>query len=184
MAFLARLPVRTALLAVLAVAALSVCVDAAGRQSLERNVKAAYLYNFAKFVVWPEPASSNEFRICVVGDPAFAVAVDSIIKGENAAGRQLVRMEPESPEAARDCQILFIGSHAAQQGSALLAAVRRSPVLTVGDASDFLRQGGTIRFVTEDDRVRFDISPAAADLAGLKISSKLLRVARRLWGAV
>ena len=183
MVLLARFPVRTAILALLAAAALSVAIDAAGQQSLERNVKAAYLYNFAKFVVWPEPASSNEFRICVVGDPAFAIALDDIIKGEKSPGRQMVRMEPESAEAARNCQILFNGTQAAHQGTTLLAAVRRSPVLTVGDAPDFLRRGGTIRFVTEDDRVRFDISPAAADLAGLKISSKLLRVARRLWGA-
>jgi hypothetical protein len=171
------------LLAALTVAVVSVCVQAAGQQSLERNVKAAYLYNFAKFVAWPEPAPSSEFRICVVGDPAFAAAVDDLIKGENAAGRQLVRREPATPEAARECQILFIGSQATDNGTGLLNAVRRSPVLTVGDAPGFLERGGAIRFVTEDDRARFDISPAAADLAGLKISSKLLRVARRLWSA-
>jgi hypothetical protein len=184
MALLIRWSLRLPLLAVVTTAALSFSGQAAGQQTIEKDVKAAYLYNFAKFVEWPEPANtSNRFQICVVGDPAFATALDGIINGETTGGRPFVRVEPASPGAARDCQILFIGGQARDQGTPLIDAVRRLPVLTVGEAPGFLEQGGTIRFVTEAGRVRFDISPAAADRAGLKISSKLLRVARSLWGA-
>ena len=171
-------------LLVLLAAAMLVGGRASAQESIEKDVKAAYLYNFAKFVEWPDAANtSKEFRICVVGDPAFAMALDRIIVGENAAGRQLVRADAASPDAARACQILYIGRQLSDGGDLLLGAVRRSPVLTVGESSTFLDRGGVIRFVTVDGRVRFDINPAAADLAGVRISSKLLRVARSLKGA-
>lgn len=183
MAFLSRTPVCRALLAVMMTAGVCVCLAAAPPQSMERDVKAAYLFNFTKFVRWPAGTGGpDQFRLCVVGDARFASALDEIIRGESADGRPLVRVEPESVEAARGCQILFIGSGDAQQGARLLEAVRNLPVLTVGEGPKFLDQGGAIRFVIDDGRVRFDVNLDAAARAGIEISSKLLRVARQRSG--
>jgi YfiR/HmsC-like len=166
-------------------AAALVCVPrpAAPQGTVENDVKAAYLFNFTKFVRWPVAADvSNEFRICVVGDQAFAASLDAIIKGESADGRPLVRHEPASVDTARGCQILFIGREASPREARLLPALRDLPVLTVGDAPTFLAQGGAIRFVRTGDRLRFDVNIAAAARARLDISSKLLRVARKVEG--
>lgn len=164
-----------------AVAAIScVTVRAESQPTTEHDVKARYLFNFTKFVRWPDGATASPpFRICVIGDRRFAEAVDAVIAGESAYGQPLVRTEPESAEAARSCQILFIGN-AMEGGRRMLVSVRDLPVLTVGESPTFFMDGGAIRFVAEKDRLRFDVNVPAAQRAGLEISSKLLRVAREL----
>jgi hypothetical protein len=87
---------------------------------------------------------------------------------------------PSTPDEARSCNILFVGRGQAGRADQLLAAVRNSHVLTVGDSTDFLARGGVVTFVTEGDRVRFDVNVTEAQKAGLRISSRLLRVARRV----
>jgi YfiR/HmsC-like len=172
---------RLGLAAAAAGAAAALCVTApvAAQEATENQVKAAYLFNFTKFVRWPAAAAApDRFNICVIGDQPFAASLDTIIQGESVDGRPLVRLEPDSIDAARGCQILFIGSGARAHGARYLDAVRDAPVLTVGDTSTFLDQGGTIRFVRTGDRLRFDVNLPAASRAGLEISSKLLRVAR------
>lgn len=183
MALLSRGSRRAIVVAATVGAILCAPRPAASQRTVENDVKAAYLFNFTKFVRWPADVDlTSEFRICIVGDRAFAVSLDAIIKGESAAGRPLVRVEPASVDAARGCHILFIGKVAAGHGARLLAAVRELPVLTVGDAPTFLEQGGAIRFVRTGDRLRFDINTRAAARARLEISSKLLRVARDVGG--
>ena len=177
MALLARLA-RLALAAV--VAALFAPAPSAAQDSLENGVKAAYLYNFTKFVVWPADKLGGRFTICVVGDPMFAASLDEIIKGEFSHDRPLVRLDPE--EDPRPCQILYVGRSEAERGRRLLAASRQLPVLTVSDAPTFMDEGGAVTFVRDGTRLRFDINMPATDRAGLKVSSKLLRVARVVKG--
>jgi uncharacterized protein DUF4154 len=150
------------------------------QESLENDVKAAFLYNFTKFVEWPaSPERTAEpFRLCVIADADFARAVDRTIDGEAVEGRKLERMEPRSPDEARRCAILYVGHRNLEQAAPLLASVRQMPVLTVGDDPHFVGQGGAIEFVLENNRVRFDVNTLAAERSGLKVSSKLLRVAR------
>lgn len=184
MALLALRRLRLAFAAIGIAAVLCTVPPAAAQEATENQVKAAYLFNFTKFVRWPAAATApDQFRICVIGDQSFAASLDTIIKGEAVDGRPLVRLEPRSIEAARSCQILFIGSGARERGARYLDAVRNAPVLTVGDTSTFLHEGGTIRFVRTGDRLRFDVNLPAANRAGLEISSKLLRVARDRVGA-
>ena len=154
--------------------------SAAVQDTLENDVKAAFLYSFTKFVEWPATAraSKEPFRLCLVADPTFVRAVDHIIQGESVGGRALVRVEPQSVEEARSCDMLYVGNAETARGSRLVTAVRQLPILTVGDSSLFVDQGGAIGFVTENNRVRFDVSQRAAERSGLKVSSKLLRVAR------
>jgi uncharacterized protein DUF4154 len=150
------------------------------QESLENDVKAAFLYNFSKFVEWPVPPdrTGEPFRLCVLADADFARAVDRTIDGQAVEGRKLERIEPRSPDDARRCAILYVGRRNLAQAAPLLASVRQMPVLTVGDDPHFVRQGGAIEFVLEDNRVRFDVNTLAAERSGLKVSSKLLRVAR------
>ena len=183
---------RPLLAAVSLAGALSVPAGAAGlddprpvsaaQETLENDIKAAFLYNFTKFIEWPDsPAQSVEpFKLCVLADADFTRAVDRIIAGESVQGRPLARVEPQSPDDARQCAILYVGHGHVERGPPLVAAVRQLPVLTVGDSPRFVENGGAIEFVLENNRVRFDVSPDAAHRSGLQVSSKLLRVARHV----
>jgi len=168
--------------AVIAVAA-HVARAQSPQPSLENDVKAAFLYHFTKFVEWPAPADTGEpFRVCTLADDSFIAALDRTIAGESVGQRPLVQVEPRSIEEARRCAILFIGARFSDQGAPLVNAVRDLPVLTVGDGSQFVEQGGAIGFLLENNRVRFDINLRAIQRSGLKASSKLLRVARTVKG--
>ena len=159
------------------------CAPAAAQTSLENDVKAAFLYNFTKFVEWPPaPPSAEPFRLCVLADPDFMRAVDRTIADESVDGRRLVRVEPQSVEEVRTCAMLYVGRRQLDRGGRLLVAARDLPVLTVGEGPRFVQQGGAIGFVLEDNRVRFDISASAVQRSGLKVSSKLLRIARSVEG--
>ena len=157
---------------------------AAGSQDiLEQDIRAAFLYNFTRFIDWPHEAlPDDQFRICIMGDERLARAVDQIIVGETAAGRPLARLQVPSPDAARRCQILYVAASEMPRGAAVLTTLREAPVLTVSDGGQFLEHGGAIRFLLEQNRVRFDVSLPALQRARLSASSKLLRVARTVYG--
>ena len=167
-----------------AVIALALCARPALQtpETLENDVKAAFLFNFTKFVDWPDAAfatTDEPLRICVVAEAAFTRSVDRIVAGETVKGRPLQRVTPSTAELTR-CHVLYIGPAHLQTADQLLASVDRAPVLTVGDSPAFLAHGAAISFVVMNDRVRFDINPRAAERAGLMVSSKLLRVARQV----
>jgi hypothetical protein len=180
---MARLTWRLAA-ALALVSAVSPLRLAATQETIEPDVKAAFIYNFTKFVEWPPSAISPErFRLCSVGDPKVAAALAAIIEGESAAGRPLALAQPQTDDEARQCQILYISAGDPDRSARLLAAVRQAPVLTAGDGPRFAQQGGAVGFLLEDNRVRFDINMSAVERAGLKVSSKLLRIARHIHGA-
>ena len=148
----------------------------------EKAIKAAFLYNFTKFVEWPQTAFSDAsapFRVCVFVDAGFRRDVEEMLKGETIAGRTLRVVTPEANEI-KGCHLAYFGSGDADRSAQVLSAMRGVPVLTVGEGSRFLQQGGVISFVLEDNRVRFDVNKQAVDRAGLTVSSKLLRVARNV----
>jgi hypothetical protein len=141
---------------------------------LEYRVKAAYLFNFAKFVEWPGAAATGPITICVAGRNVFGEALTETVRDETVNGRALavrVILEPEP-----GCHILFVPRGAA--AAAYLRAAESTPTLTVGESSDFIAQGGIITFTLEGANVRFEISLDAAERTGLRISSRLLRLAR------
>jgi hypothetical protein len=151
---------------------------------LEREVKAAVLYNFAKFAEWPpeafpEPASpSAPVTFCVLGDDALGDSLETLVKGETLNGRRLVVHRPRDAQRSRDCHVLFVSPAEKGRISEILAALRGTSTLTVGEGKDFLDQGGMIRLFLEENRVRFDINLDAAERSHLTLSSKLLRLAR------
>jgi hypothetical protein len=146
-------------------------------QSLEYQVKAAFLLNFTKFVEWPAAAMPPDkpFSICILGSDPFDGALDQIVAGESVNGRKVV-VEKIHPPQANSCQIVFV-SRSEKDVRTFLSSLQPG-ILTVGEEDAFLRDGGQIAFVVEKRRVRFDINHKAATLAGLKLSSKLLSVAR------
>jgi YfiR/HmsC-like len=142
--------------------------------ALEYRVKAAFLFNFAKFVEWPAEADGGPLQICVAGRNVFGDALADTVRGENINGRPLavrVILEPEP-----GCHIIFIPRGAAS--AAYLRAARGTPSLTVGETRDFIAQGGIVNFTLDGTSVRFEIDPEAAERSGLRISSRLLRLAR------
>ena len=146
----------------------------------EDDIKAAFLFNFTKFIEWPESARHDSFRICTVAEPAFNAALDRTLTGETANGHPIVRVDPATPEAARTCQILFLGRVENDRVERWLTAVRGAPVLVVGESRAIWDRGGQINFVVDENRVKFDVNADAAAASGLTISSKLLRVARKV----
>jgi hypothetical protein len=145
-------------------------------QHTEYEVKAVYLYQFAKFVRWPG-SGQDVFPICLLGYDPFGSALNSTVDGESLDGKKLVIRRIASAEQVTGCRILFISSSEHSRVGGILAALNGKPILTVSDMRDFADRGGMIQFVVEGERVRFEVNRAAAEQAGLSLSSDLLRVA-------
>jgi YfiR/HmsC-like len=146
----------------------------------EYQVKATYLYNFGRFVKWPErvPAGKGDsFSVCVLGQDPFGAILDSTLAGEALDGKPVALRRITKPQDAGDCRILFISSAEEKHLKEILTALDENGVLTVSDMPGFTRRGGMIQFVLEGDRVRFEINLASAENARLVLSSELLKVA-------
>jgi hypothetical protein len=146
---------------------------------LEYQVKAAFLLNFTKFIEWPPSAfrqPDSPVSICVLGGDPFGSALDQIVSGEVVNGRKVVAQRIKSVPPPQACQALFVGRLEKDAGKILPGL--GSGVLTVGEGENFIRDGGMIAFVIENRRVRFEINQAVAENSGLKLSSKLLSVAK------
>jgi YfiR/HmsC-like len=144
----------------------------------EYAVKAAFLFNFTKFVEWPPSAfgERNDFQLCVLGEDPFGKGLD-VVRGEKVAGREITLLRTPKLAEEEGCQILFISRSERARMPQILQDLKDAPVLTVADTDGFLDDGGIINFKLEGSKVRFEINQQAADRAGIKISSKLLRLA-------
>ncbi len=148
-------------------------------ETVEYQVKAAFLLNFAKFVEWPAgafPTADSPIAICVLGKDPFGRALDEVVQGETVNARRLVVQRINQAPAPRMCNVLFVGG-GEKDVPKLLDSLGRQ-VLTVGEGDKFLRDGGMIALVIDNRRVRFDVNQMAAVNAGLTLSSRLLSVAR------
>jgi hypothetical protein len=147
---------------------------------LEYQVKAAFLFNFLKFVEWPasSPGGSNDspWRICVLGHDPFGDVLDQTVSGKIVNGRPVEVRRYSRPGDMKDCHILFIGRADYER----LGTPAQPGLLTVGEAPGFLKSGGIVNFYLEDNRVHFEIRPAVARSAGLRVSSQLLKLGRAL----
>ena len=151
----------------------------------EYDVKAAFLFHFAQFVEWPEEAflsAESPLTYCTVGEDVFGGEMDESVKGKLIGNRPLRVLHLREREPINGCQVLFIG--AAQKGRQTeeLASANGRPMLTVGETADFAQEGGIIGFFLEDKKVRFEINVGAAEKARLKISAKLLVLAKTVLG--
>ncbi len=164
-------------------AVLTVALGAAGTVAAEAltevQVKAAYVYNFVKYVEWPAGAfatAQSPVVLCVAAGDGLRGAF-AAIDGKQAQGRVLQLRRAVRPDEFRSCHILFVPESEERAAGELLRKAGSLPVLTVGEHDGFAAAGGVIGFVVRDDRVAFEINPDAAARADLKISSRLLQLA-------
>jgi hypothetical protein len=156
--------------------------DSAAQQSKpnEYQVKAAYLYNFGRFVKWPAAPSTGKndsFDVCVLGQDPFGQTLDATLAGEALDGKPVKVRRLAKPQDAADCRILFVSLTEDRHLKEILAAIDQAGVLTVSEIPGFSQRGGIIQFVAEGDRVRFEINLANAESSRLVLSSELLKVA-------
>jgi len=147
----------------------------------EYQVKAAFLYNFAKFVEWPTeafPATNTAIILCILGEDPFGIDLEQAVKGKTANGKELTIRRIKEVQELKICHILFISSSEKKRLSQILEVTKNSSILTVGEMDRFAKLGGIINFVIEENKVRFEINVDVAEQAGLKINSKLLKLAR------
>jgi hypothetical protein len=153
---------------------------AAEPTALEYDVKAAFLLNFVKFVQWPAtafPDAGSPITLCVLRLNPFGDALDRVVGGETVGGRAVIVRRIHTPDDAPKCHVLFVPREVQKEDGA--AAVPEDPgVLTVGEADGFLERGGVINFYTEGGRIRFAISTDAAERSRLRLSARLMSVAR------
>jgi hypothetical protein len=146
---------------------------------LEYQVKAVFLLNFTKFIEWPTmvfESPNSPVAICILGEDPFGTTLDQVVSGEVVNGRKVVVERIKRTPEPKSCQVLF-WSHPEGEVAKTLSGFGPG-VLTVGEGDSFLREGGMISFVIDNRRVRFDIHQTAAENARLKLSSRLLSVAR------
>ena len=172
------------LLTVMATVALA--SSPAATQMDEYSIKAAYLYNFSKYVAWPEgtsPSASAHFLICIAGEDPFGEHLDNTVAGKTSAdGRPLEvrRLKVEDSSALRECQIVFVSKSEKKNIAALLAVTRDTAIMTVADFSPFAEEGGVANLRIDGTKVKVDLNMSAANHANLKVSGKLQQVANRL----
>ncbi len=151
------------------------------QSATEYQVKAAYLFNFLKFVEWPDATpgdSQTKWVIGIVGNSPVGEELSKLVESKNVLGRELQVKTLQSTDNLRGCNILFISESEKKRLPAILASLRGSSVMTVADMEHFIDAGGMVQFVVEDARVRISIDVGATGGVRLKISSKLLALAR------
>jgi len=149
----------------------------------EYQVKAAYLYNFGKFVSWPADAGpTSEFDVCILGTDPFGSLLDATVSDSTINGKRVIARRITRAQDAASCRVVFIAASESQRLGSDLAVLSKLHILTVSDNPHFLERGGMIQFVLEGDRVRFAVNLTAAQEAGLTLSSELLKVATKVVG--
>lgn len=154
---------------------------AAPRSAAEYQVKAAFLYNFAKFVEWPAKAFAgpgDSFVIGVLGEDPFGAVLEETVRGKSVHEKPLVVKRFARVQDAVNSHVLFISSSEEGRLSQIVASLGHAPILTVGEMDRFAEQGGLIGLRVDAEKVRFDINLDAAQRTGLTMSSQLLKLAR------
>jgi hypothetical protein len=147
----------------------------------EYDVKAAFLFNFAKFVEWPAwtfERSGGAMVFSVVGDDPFGPALDRIARNEKVQGRPIIVKRVRRVEDLGPCHIVFIRGRGDAAVSSLIHQASAPYRLVVGEDPEFAERGGGIGFYFEQRRIKFTVNVGATERAGLKVSSKLLKIAR------
>jgi hypothetical protein len=158
------------------------CIQARAQQYNEYDLKAAYLYNFGKFVEWPGTTSypdGNSFVIGIYRSNPFGDILSKALKDRTVNDRKIVIKRFFTPEEIKDCQILFISDISKEELTEVLNYLQKKPVLTVGDdIGEFCESGGIINLTPQFAKYRFQINNKAAGRVGLAISSKLLSLSK------
>ena len=147
----------------------------------EYQVKAVFLYNFARYVEWPLQtfkAANTPVTICILGPNPFGTALEQAVAGKEVEGRSFVVRQISDFQQGGRCQMIFVSSSERKRFRSMAAGIKGSGVLTVGETQGFTADGGVMNFKLEDGKVRFEIDVDAAAREHLRISSKLLSLAQ------
>jgi hypothetical protein len=151
--------------------------------SMESKLKAAFIYNFAKFVEWP-PSSGNDTtdQMLVIGIFGYDLVVKELmaIEGKTVKGKKLCVKTLSNTKQINDCNVIFISASEENNLIAILNTLKNKEILTVSDINNFIEKGGIIGFVKVENKIRFDINLKAAEESNLKIRSDLLSLARKI----
>jgi hypothetical protein len=157
------------------------CISALRGQVGEYQVKAFFLYNFARYVEWPSQsfkAPNDPIVICILGQNPFGSALDQAIAGKMVAGRPFAVRQLSNFPPGGNCHVLFVNSSEGKRFRGMAERLKGGGVLSVGESQGFTADGGVINFKLEDGKVRFEIDVDAAGREHLRISSKLLSLAQ------
>lgn len=151
-------------------------------RAAEYKIKTAYLYNFAKFVKWPEDrfdSSDSKINICIINDNPFGNIIN-VLHRKTAQGRQFnLKINPTEYEL-NTCHMMFFPRSFTEEHKMILNKIKTLPVVTVGEGSEFAEHGGIIAFVVQSNTVTFELNLDSATTANISVSSKLAEVASRV----
>ena len=146
----------------------------------EYQIKAAFLYNLAKFIEWPlhsmEP--DGPFTVGILGDDPFGQILDETLLGKAIKGHPILIRRGRRPEYFRDCQIVYVSASEKSQMRRVLEILKGQEVLTVSEGEDFTQQGGALSFFWSDNQIHLEVNLRVVEDAHLKISSKVLALAK------
>ena len=165
--------------AALALALMLVPVEPATAQGVSAHeLKAAFVFNFAKFAEWPSLSTGKAIRMCVFGDDRLATALSQTVHDQTVDGHGLsiARVSPDTIPTS--CEVLFLAGAEQRNFAALLASAAPLPILTVSDATHFVRQGGMVELFMENGRMRFAVNVDTVQRSHVHISSRLLSLAK------
>lgn len=154
--------------------------------SLESKIKIAYLYNFLRFIEWPETSASTTLRLCVAGNkeeyqqPLQALARQKVREHSIIITHIEPKLEQNLAQSLRQCHLIFITNRVRKQQNQIIESIAGSEVLTIGESDDFIYHGGMINFIQQQDKIRFEVNLQAINQTHLHISSKVLRIASRV----
>jgi hypothetical protein len=166
--------VTLALLLAIAPATTGAAADTAS----DAAVKAAFLFNFAKFTEWPALAPGAPIIACVASDDDIASALVTIVRGEAIGGHPIVVWRREDDALWEGCHVLYVAEGAIRHFASVVPGIRSKPMLTVSAGHGFSQQGGMIELYVENGRLRFAINIDSVEHSGLRISSRLLSLAK------
>jgi len=164
---------------------LAASISHAQSNSAEYQLKAAFLFHFAQLVDWPADNLGPENRplvLCSTGESSLSAILQATVQGKLIGSRPLEVRQLQEKERPAGCHLLFIAGRDKRRAAAILASLNSAAVLTVGETDDFIQQGGMIGFCLQENKIRFDINLKAAQHANLKISSRLLLLAKTVVG--
>jgi len=149
--------------------------------SVEYQLKAAFLFNFVKFVVWPPdvfPSDKTPLTLCVFRDDPFGGSLDEVIRGKTINSRELLARRVNELSNLKTCQLVFVSQKEEKQLPEILNSLKGASALVVGEGGDFAESGGAVQFFLENNKLRFAVNVDAIQRARLQASSKLLALAK------
>ena len=155
-------------------------------QGFDQSVqtKAAYIVNFTSFVTWPDAVMSDgnaPFVITVLGQDPFGEMLANLTAGRNVGGKriEIQHVTTVSVDSLQRSHIVYISPSMADNVRWIITNTQHRPILTISEIPDFMSQGGVLNFVTENNRVAFEINVSAVERASLAVNARLLRLARQ-----